>query len=440
MVIMKNKTCNASVEFKSKKIIEATQLKFLQQTLRYVARNSPFYRDYFRRFDIKHTDIKSLKDISKLPITTKEQLQRHNKKFYCVSRKDIAEIVSTTGTTGKPVFIVLTKQDLDRLMLNEARSFLCANADKLDTFHIAVTLDNLFMAGAAYYLGIMRLGASVYRAGMHNVARQIALIKRLKPTGIVTVPYFFLKLIDGLKASKIKPSSLSIKKALIIGDTIRNRDFSLNGIGALMKSKWPIKLYSTYGNSEAALSFCECEIHHGSHEHSEFVISEILDENGNPVASGELGELVLTALQSQGMPLLRYKTGDMTFQIDETCKCGRNSKRIGPILGRKSHMLKFKGTKLYPSVIENAIMDIEGVCNYVIEAFTGDDFSDKINVKIGSRYKNSNLKAVVCEQIKAYARVTPSVEIIPVEKVDLLRMDKNRSRKPRTFIDYRKVD
>lgn len=435
---MNNKVHNANIEFKSKNMIKATQLKFLRQTVRYVAQNSPFYRDYFQRFNIKYTDIKSLIDIEKLPITTKEQLQRYNKKFYCVKQKDIAEIVSTTGTTGKPVFIILTKQDLDRLTLNEARSFLCANTNELDTFHIAVTLDNLFMAGMAYYLGITKLGASVYRAGMHNVAKHITLIKKLKPTGVVTVPSFLLKLIEGLKESKTRPSSLSIKKALIIGDAIRNRNFGLSGVGALIKNKWPIRLYSTYGNSEAAISFCECEMHKGSHEHPELIISEILDENSKPVAGGEVGELVLTTLQSQGMPLLRYRTGDMTFQIEEKCKCGRNSKRIGPILGRKSQMLKFKGTKLYPGAIENAIMNVEGVCNYVIEAFTGDDFSDKIKVKIGSCCKNSNLKEKVCEQIKAYARVTPLVEILSVKKVDLLRTDKDRSRKPRTFIDYRK--
>lgn len=427
---MQNETC----EFKTKKAIAEEQLKGLRAIVRYVTKNSPFYK---KIIDIKDSEIKSLGDIQKLPITSKEDLQKHNFGLFCVAQKDIAEIVSTTGTTGEFVFVTLTKSDLKRLALNEVYSFSCAGTSPKDTFHIAVTLDNLFMAGMAYYLGITQLGATAYRVGMHNIKKHIFLIQKLKPTGIVTVPSFLLQLCQGIKEEGINPSSLSVKKVLLVGESIRDKNFKLSGIGALIKKHWPLELYSTFGNSETAISFCECKYHKGSHEHPDLIISEILDDNGNEVSEGEVGELVLTTLQVQGMPLLRYRTGDITFRITDQCKCGRNSVRIGPILGRKAQMIKYKGTKVYPRAIENAITGINGVNNYLIEVFTGDDFSDKIIVKVGCDRQTAKLKNTVCVNLEAFARVTPEVEFLPTGEVEMLRTGNGRHRKPRIFIDHR---
>lgn len=427
---MQNKTC----EFKTKREIVEEQLKGLKGLVRYVSGNSPFYR---KIIGIKDSEIKSLEDIQKLPITSKEDLQKHNSSFFCVGQKDIAEIVSTTGTTGEFVFIALTKGDLKRLALNEVYSFSCAGASVQDTFHIAVTLDNLFMAGMAYYLGITQLGATVYRVGMHNIKRHIFLMQKLKPTGIVTVPSFLLQLCQGIEEEGIDPAFLSVKKALLVGESIRDKNFKLNSLGVLINKHWPLELYSTFGNSETAISFCECKHHIGCHEHSDLIISEILDDKGNAVKEGELGELVLTTLQTQGMPLLRYRTGDITFKIAEKCKCGRNSPRIGPILGRMAQMIKYKGTKLYPKVIENAIMGIKGVNNYVIEVLKGDDLSDRIIVKIGCERQTEKLKKSIFNHIEACARVTPEIELLSTGEVEMLRTENGRHRKPRVFIDHR---
>lgn len=427
---MQNNTC----EFKANKVIAEEQLKGLKAAVRYATKSSPFYK---KIIGIKDSQISSLDDIQKIPITSKEDLQRHNSSFFCVDQKDIAEIVSTTGTTGEFVFVALTKSDLKRLALNEVYSFSCAGVVSKDTFHIAVTLDNLFMAGMAYYLGITQLGATAYRVGMHNIKKHIFLMQKLKPTGIVTVPSFLLQLCQEMEEERIDPSSLSIKKALLVGESIRDKNFKLSGIGDLIEKHWPLELYSTFGNSETAISFCECKYHKGAHEHPNLIISEILDDKGNTVREGEVGELVLTTLQVQGMPLLRYRTGDITFKITEKCRCGRNSHRIGPILGRKAQMIKYKGTKLYPKVIENAIMNIRGVINYVIEVFTGDDFSDKIIVKIGCDRQDEKLRKSVCAQIEARARVTPEVILLPIGEVEMLRTENGQHRKQKTFIDHR---
>ena len=431
------KPTNAGLEFQSRKAIEKAQTNQLRSLIKYVSQNSPFYKKILGKAGIKYSDIKSLNDIQKLPITTKAKLQKYNSSFYSVTQDNLAEIVSTTGTTGEPVFIAMAKEDLNRLALNEARSFYCAGANNKDIFHIAVTLDSLFMAGMAYYMGIIRLGASVFRVGMHDIKKHVYLIKKLKPTGIITVPSFLVKLAEGIKKEGFGPKTLSVKKALLVGESIRDRNFNLNKLGSLIATSWPIELYSTYGNSEGAISFCECQEHSGSHEHPDLIISEILDSKGRPVAEGELGELALTTLQIKGMPLLRYQTGDITFKISEKCKCGRNSSRIGPILGRKAQMMKVKGVKVYPKIIENAILNVDGVNNYVIEALTGDDFSDKIIVTIGCKRKNEKLKEKVRKDIKAHAKITPLVELASPDKVENLKTENGTRRKPRIFIDKR---
>ncbi len=425
------------LEFKSRAHIEKAQVEYLKETIKYVTKHSPFYKKRLSKMTSLVKSIKNLNDIQKLPITTKNQIQKNNRKFFCDGVDDIVEIVSTTGTTGKAVFIALTASDLNRLALNEERSFYCAGVTKKDKFHIAVTLDNLFMAGMAYYLGITQLGATVFRAGMRNVKKQEQLIQQLTPTGIVTVPSFLLKLADAIEGEGGNPRKSSIKKALLVGESIRNEDFSLNRLGSLISKKWPVDLYSTYGNSECGISFCECKEKTGGHEHPDLIISEILDDDDNPVPDGTIGELVLTTLQSRGMPLLRYKTGDITFKLTGKCKCGRNSSRIGPILGRKAQMMKFKGVKLYPKTIENAVLSIKGVHNHIVEAYTGDNYTDKIVVKIGCKRKHKRIKEEVLRKIEAHARVTPEVELVSIKEVEWLQTNGENRRKIRMFIDNR---
>jgi len=431
-----NKTKN-SLEFSSKKAIASTQVQLLREMVQYVSIHSSFYKRTLRKTRIGYKDLHSVDDLSLLPITRKDDLQEAHQDFYCVDKKEVADIVSTTGTTGNPVFIILTKGDLRRLAQNEVRSFACAGVTPKDTIHLAITLDNLFMAGAAYYSGIVDLGATVYRVGMHNAERQILLFRQLKPTGIMTVPSFLLRLGQAMKAQSIRPQSLTLKKAILVGESIRDKEFHLSGIGELLQNIWPMDFYSTFGNTETAISFCECSCKRGAHEHSDFIMTEILDEQGNVVPDGGLGELVLTTLQVQGMPLLRYATGDITFKISQPCRCGRNSCRIGPILGRKANMLKYKGTKVYPKVIEGALAGIDGVLNYVIEAFTGDDCSDKIVVKIGCEKPRKVFSERIISKITAHARVTPEIKLVSAEEVTALQSDYGRSRKFKTFIDHR---
>ncbi|MEW6419137.1 MAG: AMP-binding protein [Nitrospirota bacterium] len=416
--------------------IKGIQDGLLSETITHAYERVPYYREAFKERSLLPSDIKGVEDLSKLPFTNRRDIQNDNWAFLSTGRQDIAEIVSTTGTTGDPVFIALTRNDLERLSYNEEKSFSYAGAGKGDFFHIAVTCDNLFIAGIAYYGGLIRLGASVVRIGPQNTIRHLNLIERLKPTGIVAVPSFMVHLGRRAKENNIKVKEMGIKKIVLIGDSIRNEDFSSNILGKLIEDSFGEICYSTYGITEAQVAFCECQFRQGLHSHPDLVLVEVVDDDGNTLPDGKIGELVLTPLQLAGMPLIRYKTGDTTFKISGTCPCGRNSVRIGPIIGRKHQRMKLKGVTLYPKTIENAILDINGVANYQIEANTGDDQTDHIVLRIGSHKKDNGFRASLIEILRAKARVTPDIEIESPGEIEK-RLFEDGGRKATIFKDRR---
>ncbi|HLX67696.1 MAG TPA: AMP-binding protein, partial [Puia sp.] len=237
----------------------------LQELLAYTGRNSPFYRDLFDRNRIDISRIRSLDDLATLPTTTKEDLQQRNDDFLCVPRDRIAEYTTTSGTLGSPVTIALTTGDLDRLAYNEYLSFRCADGSSADTYQLMLTLDRQFMAGIAYYSGIRRLGAGVIRVGPGVPALQWETIRRLKPTVLVAVPSFLLKLIRYAKDYRIDPHGTSVRSAICIGENIRQADLSLNILGKKITESWNIRLYSTYASTEMQTAFTECGEGRGGH-------------------------------------------------------------------------------------------------------------------------------------------------------------------------------
>lgn len=416
--------------------IKGVQDGLLSETVTHAYERVPYYKKVFKERCLLPSDINRVEDIAKLPFTNRWDIQEDNWAFLSTERQDIAEVVSTTGTTGEPIFIALTRNDIERLSYNEEKSFSYTGAGKGDFFHIAVTCDNLFIAGIAYYIGLIRLGASVIRIGPQNTIRHLSLIEKLKPTGIVAVPSFMVHLARRAKENNIKVKELGIEKIVLIGDSIRSEDFSSNTLGRLIEDSFGKICYSTYGITEAQVAFCECQFRQGLHSHPDLVFVEIVNDDGNPLPDGHTGELVLTTLQLEGMPLIRYKTGDITFKISGTCPCGRNTVRIGPIIGRKHQRLKLKGVTLYPKTIENAILEINGVVNYQIEAYTGDDQTDHIVLRIGSLRKDNGFRDSLIEIISARARVTPDIEIESPGEVEK-RLFEDGSRKATIFKDRR---
>lgn len=416
------------------KIFQEEKLAFL---LEYLNKNSTYYQGVFKSNNIDINTIKTLEDLSNIPVTTKDELQKYNDDFLCVPKEEIIDYVTTSGTLGDPVTFALTDNDLERLAYNEAISFACAGVQKKDVVQLMTTIDRRFMAGLAYFLGVRKLGAGIIRVGAGIPELQWDSILKFKPTYLIAVPSFLLKLIEYAQRNAIDLNSCGVKGVVCIGEPLRNQDFSLNSLSQKIKAAWDIELYSTYASTEMNTAFTECEHQQGGHHHPELIIVEILDDNDQPISEG-VGELTITTLGVEGMPLLRFKTGDMVSAHYEPCKCGRNTMRLGPVIGRKKQMIKYKGTTLYPPAMDNILNDFSAIEGYIIEIYHNAIGTDEILIKIASNDTSNKLLQRIKDHFRAKLRVAPKIEFHSRKDIDALRFPK-MSRKPLNIIDKREA-
>ena len=416
--------------------IKAFQEGKLKELMAYLQQNSPYYKRLFEAHKIKPDTIKKLDDLAKIPTTTKEQLQQYNDDFLCVPKSKIVDFVTTSGTLGEPVTVGQTDADLDRLAYNEAISFACAGIGPDDILQLTTTLDRRFMAGLAYFLGARKLGAGIIRVGAGIPELQWDTILKFKPTYLIVVPSFLLKLIQYAEQNEIDVNASGIKGAICIGESLRNQDFSLNILATKIKSAWDIELYSTYASTEMSTAFTECEAQQGGHQHPELIIVEVLNDNENVVPAGSVGELTITTLGVEAMPLLRFKTGDMVVAHTSGCSCGRNTTRLGPLVGRKKQMIKYKGTTLYPPAMDNLLNDFNEVESHVIEIYHNSIGTDEIGIKIVTDTPTDQLLQAIKDHFRSKLRVSPKIEFCESKIVQKLRMSK-LGRKPVTVIDRR---
>ncbi|MFD2542764.1 phenylacetate--CoA ligase family protein [Lacinutrix gracilariae] len=424
------------IEQASKQEIKTFQEEKLAQLLAYLNENSAYYKRIFKENNIAIDAIQSIEDLSKIPVTTKDQLQQYNDDFLCVPKSKIIDYVTTSGTLGDPVTFALTDNDLERLAYNEAISFACAGVGKEDIVQLMTTIDRRFMAGIAYFLGVRKLGAGIIRVGAGIPELQWDSILKFKPTYLIAVPSFLLKLIEYAERNNIDVNASGVKGAICIGEPLREQDFSLNTLSQKIKAKWNIELYSTYASTEMNTAFTECEYQQGGHQHPELIIVEILDDNDNIVTPGEVGELTITTLGIEGMPLLRFKTGDMVKANNTACACGRNTMRLGPVVGRKKQMIKYKGTTLYPPAMDNILNDFNDVESYIIEISHNDIGTDEILIKIAATDPSEKLLQSIKNHFRAKLRVAPKIAFHDKKEILKLQFPK-MSRKPILVIDKR---
>lgn len=427
------------IEFRSPAEIEEYQNGRLREALRYLADNSPFYRRVFRDNGININDIRTTEDLVKIPFTEKKDLQLHNADFLCVPPEKIIDYITTSGTLGDPVTFGCTDKDLDRLAYNEMKSFSCAGVKPGNIVQLMTTLDKRFMAGLAYFLGIRKLGASVIRVGNGMPELQWDTINRLKPDTIMCVPSFILRLIEYAEMNGIDYRNSSIRRIIGIGEGLREQDFALNLLGNRIKEKWDVDLFATYSSTEMGATFSECPFGCGGHVHPELIIVEIIGDNNLPVKDGEVGEVVITTLGVEGMPLLRFRTGDMSSKVTGECRCGRNSYRLTPLVGRKNNMIKLKGTTIYPPAINDVLDNTPYVINYVVEVRNSFAGTDEVVVKAGvASAQPFDMIKDLKDRFRSRIRVAPIVEILSPEDISKIN-NPGSNRKPVKFIDNRKT-
>ncbi len=416
--------------------IKAMQGKKLQELMTYLNEHSPFYKELFTKTRFNIAGIKTVDDLDVIPTTNKEDLQQRNGDFLCVPTNKIIDYSSTSGTLGSPVTIALTENDLNRLTYNEYNSFVCADGKPDDIYQMMLTLDRQFMAGMAYYAGIRKLGAGIIRLGPGVPSLQWETIFKLKPTAIVAVPSFIHKLIEYAKEHKIDVNSSSVKKAICIGENIRNADFSLNILGKKITDNWNIKLFSTYASTEMQTAFTECTAGNGGHLQPDLLIVELLDESNQPVKAGEPGEVTITTLGVEAMPLLRYKTGDICMYFEEPCSCGRKTLRLSPLLGRKKQMIKFKGTTLYPPALFDLLNEMEEIIDFVAEVYSNEIGLDEVLLHLHVADQTKEIDRKLRANLQARLRVSPKVQYHSKEEMQKIQFPET-GRKAVRFIDRR---
>ena len=427
----------SNLQYKTKSVIARVNCKNFLSHIKYTAENSPFYRKLFNRNDINIKDIKTVQDISRLPFTTKHDLNNYNEDFLAVNEKKIIDICLTSATSGKkPTILKQTASDLSRLAYNEKIAFSIAGITEKDTMVVCAALDRCFMAGIAYFMGGTSINAAMVRAGSGNAAQIWELIKLTKTTCIVGVPSLMIKIADYAISKGENPFTAGISTLIGIGEPLRDKKLKSLPSAFRLEKIWNADIYSTYASTEIATSFAECSEKAGGHIRPELIIVEIVDEKGNTAPPGHTGEVVVTPLGVKGMPLIRFKTGDISFIIDSPCKCGRLTKRLGPVLGRKNQMLKYKGTTIFPNSMLASLSGKEYYYGGYIEARKNSDGTDRVILYIALKNKSLNIETIK-NDLRAQARVVPEIIIISMQELDK-KVYGHDKRKKMDFIDLRK--
>ncbi|NIQ96175.1 MAG: phenylacetate--CoA ligase, partial [Desulfuromonadales bacterium] len=300
---------------------------------------------------------------------------------------------------------------------------------------IAAAIDRCFMAGLAYFLGLSRIGATVIRGGSSSIAVLADLVRYQRPSVLIGVPSLLLTLAERLRADGFDPASAGIKGIVCIGEPVRTSELKLSALGRSLAGNWGARVYGTYASTEMAATFADCPQGCGGHLPAGLLAVEIVDETGRVLSPGQAGEVVATPLQVTGMPLLRFRTGDIATLHDDPCCCGRKTFRLGPVLGRKNQMLKFRGTTLFPPAIFSALQELPGVQGYYLEVFSDFELSDRIRVVVGVGDADIDA-ATIEEKIVSRTRVKPEVVLAPPAEVQKKTVQESK-RKPVTFFDYR---
>ena len=422
-----------SIEMDKTKNNTSSPLDKLQELLQYLNKHSKYYQKLFKEKNIAINTITSLKDLEKIPFTYKDNLAKHNDDFLCVDKSKVADFVTTSGTLSDPVTFYLTAKDVDRLAENEAKALTCAGGSSDDIYQLMTTIDKRFMAGLAYQQGIRKMGAGIVRTGPGAPYLQWESIQRFAPTVIIAIPSFIPKLIDYAIENGIDYKNTSIKSIICIGEPIRNQDFTPNELGKRILSHWDVQLASTYASTEMGAAFTECKAGMGGHLNPDLLILEVVDENGAAVKNGALGEVIFTTLGVEGMPLLRYKTGDLCHVYYDKCTCGSSTPRLGPVLGRKQQMIKFKGTTIFPPAIFDVLDMMAEINIYQVEISKNEFGNDHITVILSNHLDNKEFHKKIKLLFKSKLRVTPDLRYIDEDTINQ-KVFNQEKRKPEKLV------
>lgn len=374
---------DSKIEQMSRDEMTALQTERLVKAVAYAYERVPLYKERFDEISLKPNDIKGLDDITKIPFTVKTDL-RDNYPYglLAVPMTDIVRVHASSGTSGKPTVVAYTRDDLDMWSDCMARLIVAAGGNKDDIVQISFGY-GLFTGALGLHQGFEKIGATVVPASSGNTERQVMLLKDLGVTALVATPSYGLYIAEVMDKLGITKDEMKLRIGLF------GSEASSPEMHAELQERLGLIPTDNYGLSEIIGPGVsgECLSKCGMHINEDHFYPEIVDPNTlKPVADGEWGELVLTTLTKQGMPMLRYRTKDITRLLRERCECGRTLVRMDKIQGRSDDMLKIRGVNVFPSQIEGVLLNIPelGGGNYEITV-TRDGHMDKLEIRVELR-------------------------------------------------------
>lgn len=408
---------NPEVETLSREEIEALQLERLKETVAHCM-NSPFYKKRFEEIGLTVDDIKSLDDIRKIPFTTKQDLRdTYPFGIASVPLEKCTRLHSSSGTTGNPTVILHTDKDIDEWANQVARNLWMVGLRPTDVFQNSSGY-GMFTGGLGFQNGAEKMGMLTVPAAAGNSLRQIKFIKDFGTTAIHAVPSYLTRLKEVMDQEGVDPRRDTKLRVFAIGAEPHSEEQRKR-----IEEMFGVKAYNSFGMSEMCgpgVGF-ECKEQNGLHFWEDYYIVEIVDpETLEPVPDGEIGELVLTSIRREAMPLLRYRTRDLTRVLGRSCPCGRNHVRIDRMKGRSDDMMVLKGVNIFPIQIEKILMQFPELANNYLITLTTDSDNDNMTVEVeleelftDDYTRLQQLTKTIQRALKDEILLTPYVKLVP---------------------------
>jgi phenylacetate-CoA ligase len=407
---------NKEAETMDRNSLEKLQYERLKKLLGYVSKNSPFYREKLKSINLD--DIKSMKDISKLPYTLKTDLRdTYPYGMFSIPKEQVAEIHVSSGTTGNPTLVGYSSEDLALWGEVMARSLVCGGAKKGDLIQVGYGY-GLFTGGFGAHYGALKLGATVLPASSGQTKKQISLMMSLKPRILACTPSYALYLAEEIEKEGIAVKDISWNVGIFGAEP-----WSAN-MRAEIEKRLGMTALDVYGLSEIMGPGVgmECEEKNGLHLWADVFYPEVINpDTGEVLGEGEEGELVITTLTKEAIPLIRYRTRDIVSINYEKCKCGRTSPRISKIQGRSDDMLIVKGINVFPSQIEHVLLNVNGTTpNYQVVVDRNSSYQDSIEIVVEIEEKMFSdqlgdltaLESKIMREMTAVLSITPKLRLV----------------------------
>lgn len=428
---------NRAIETAGRDEIRRTQEERLRGLVKRLYEDVPFYHERLKGAGVNPADVRTLDDLKKLPFTMKSDI-RSNYPFglLAVPKNEVVEVHMSSGTTGIPTPNYLTRTDVENWSEISARALTAAGLTNDDVFQITPSL-GLFTGGFGFFYGARKIGAFVVPTGAGNTRRQVEIMRELGTTAVAAIASYLNRLTEVAHEMNINPAKdLNVRRA-IIGSEAFSDEFRKR-----MSATWDMDIYDIPGMTETygPGTGIDCYLHDGLHIWEDHFIVEVVDpKTGEPVTKPEeKGELVFTTLTKDAMPLIRYRTGDITFLYDEGVHdCGRTHRRIGRISGRVDDMIKFRGVNFWPSYVEGLILTFPELSEEYLLEITSQSGLDEMILQVESKgvldpADRKKLEEEIRETINKHYSFTPKVLV--VDPKTLPRVEVGKAKR---FIDKR---